>query len=289
VAGDEKTPIETANSPHWNYLGFYEQQILSMDLYNVLPNNSISRRNFAFLAAYRQGAEVIISVDDDNWPTDCDFIGQHQIGLRNLEPRYSKSGWYNVCGDGIYHRGYPLSHRGDIVLARKGNPKEVRAVVNAGLWNGDPDIDAVTRLALGRVRRFVAHEESFYLDKCWCPFNSQNTAIHRDVIPAYMMSAKLGRYDDIWASYMVQHIAEHLGDYIAFGQPVVEQRRNEHDVWKDFEQEEYGMKHTEIFLEKLRSVPLKGSTYHECYGELIINLRGWPMTKEMEVWHGLFS
>jgi hypothetical protein len=35
----------------------------------------------------------------------------------------------------------------------------------------------------------------------WCPFNSQNTALHRDLIPAYVLSPLIGRMDDIWARY----------------------------------------------------------------------------------------
>jgi hypothetical protein len=47
----------------------------------------------------------------------------------------------------------------------------------------------------------------------WCPFNSQNTALHRDLIPAYVLSPLIGRMDDIWARYrkviekfLLQHI-----------------------------------------------------------------------------------
>ena len=43
------------------------------------------------------------------------------------------------------------------------------------------------------------------------PFNSQNTILARAVLPAYFLSPNVGRYDDIFASFMVKRIADHLG------------------------------------------------------------------------------
>ena len=49
----------------------------------------------------------------------------------------------------------------------------------------------------------------------WSPFNSQNTALSAKIIPAYPLSPKVGRYDDIWASYVIYRIAGPLRCCIA--------------------------------------------------------------------------
>jgi len=50
----------------------------------------------------------------------------------------------------------------------------------------------------------------------WSPFDSQNTALMRDAVPAYFLSPYTARYDDIWGSYIVTRIAEHFGDVVSY-------------------------------------------------------------------------
>jgi hypothetical protein len=179
--------------------------------------------------------------------------------------------------------------------------------VNAGLWLDDPDIDAMTRLERPIVVRGMREgaPERFVLQPgTWSPFNSQNTALLREVIPAYFLSPCIGRYDDIWPSYIVTRIAEHLGDVIAFGQPLMRQKRNEHNLWKDLDNERVGSLLTDEFCAVLRSIPLHGATYGECYGEMVERLpQAWQVGEKwndamrqaragllegMAIWNGIF-
>jgi hypothetical protein len=91
----------------------------------------------------------------------------------------------------------------------------------------------------------------------------------RDSIPAYFLSPYNGRYDDIWGSYILTRIAEHFGDVVSFGEPVVRQERNPHDLWKDLDVERNGMILTDDFCAALRSIALHGQTYHQCFGEIV--------------------
>jgi len=138
----------------------------------------------------------------------------------------------------------------------------------------------------------------------WSPFNSQNTSLLREVIPAYFLSPCIGRYDDIWSSYIVTRIAQHLGDVICYGHPLVRQKRNVHDYWKDLEAERVGMVLTDEFCATLRSIPLHGATYSECFGEVTERLASaWSPSQKwsdamrqaredllegMAIWHGSF-
>ncbi len=291
VVGDRKTPPETRAfceglSRYYpsQYLGLEEQKRY-LDrfpaLWNHLPFDSIQRRNIALLKAWEEGADVIITIDDDNLMLNQDFVGLHSVVGQSpeLPSIESTSGWFNVCsvleeasGTPFYHRGFPRGERWREAEAfHCFSPTRRRVAVNAGLWVDDPDIDAMTRLDHPIVVRGVrpSTPPTFALQPgTWSPFNSQNTALARDVIPAYFLSPCVGRYDDIWPSYLVTRIANHLGDVIAYGQPLLRQKRNVHDLWKDLDSERVGMLLTDEFCSILRDIPLHGTTYRQCYTEL---------------------
>lgn len=287
IAGDKKTPVDTdflcrkLENEYGiciTYLTPEVQELAYPKYSKFLGWNTIQRRNMALLHAYECGAEIIVTIDDDNYLTSDNYLNKHgAIGEKTIaETVSSHSGWYNNCkrlqctpptGE-FYPRGYSLSERGT-------SPRIIselqtgRTVVNAGLWVGDPDIDAVTRLAINpKVTNAVTLPFALAKDT-YCPFNSQNTALHRDVIPAYCMVSGVGRYDDILPSFFVKAIADHLGDSIKFGEPIVRQERNQHNLWKDFDGERVGMQLTDRIVDWLRTVEFKGSNYSDCLSELL--------------------
>lgn len=293
VIGDKKTPAECATlcadlQKKYGYPVRYmsvDDQLAYLapyaDLRDHLPYNSIQRRNIGLLAAYKDGADVIITIDDDNFLAEPDFIGKHAVvgTEREVTLIASITGWYNVCelleerrNLPFYHRGYPLGQRWKGANTTSSRAS-LRVVVNAGLWLEAPDIDALTWLDLPiESTRYIAdtYPEGIALAPgTWSPFNSQNTALARDVIPAYFLSPHIGRYDDIWASYIVKRIADHRGDIIHFGHPLVRQKRNPHNYFKDFDNERMGMELTDAFVATLRDIPLAGQRYGECFGEII--------------------
>jgi hypothetical protein len=52
------------------------------------------------------------------------------------------------------------------------------------------------------MNRYTRESSYVMANGTWCPFNSQNTAFHRDLIPAYVLSPLIGRMDDIWARHV---------------------------------------------------------------------------------------
>lgn len=294
VVGDKKTPAETggfcmqlgkeSGYPVRFYSAEDQETLLQQwpDLKEHLTWNSIQRRNVGILEAYRSGAEIIITIDDDNLIQGSeDYFGLHSLvgSSVEVESAMSDTGWFNVCkmleeknALPFYHRGFPLGERWREEKEERGS-REGLVAVSAGLWLEAPDIDALTWLDL--PIETVRYKEEEYgrglaLGKgTWSPFNSQNTALARDVIPAYFLSPYVGRYDDIWASYIVVKIADHLGQLIHFGKPVVRQERNPHNYFKDFDKERAGMETTDSFVGKLRDRELRGGSYHECMGEIV--------------------
>jgi hypothetical protein len=288
------------------------------ELWDHLQFDSIQRRNIGILLAYENGADTIITIDDDNFVMNQDFVGLHGlVGQAPELPGYgSTSGWFNVCSVldvdqsvQFYHRGYPQKHRWTEASQFIAVSKSKRTVaVNAGLWLDNPDIDALTRMERQPVVRGFKQPwtGNFSLSPgTWCPFNSQNTALMRDAIPAYFLSPYNGRYDDIWASYIVTRIAEHLNHAIAFGEPLVRQERNPHNLWRDLDAERNGMVMTDDLCDALRDISLAGASYYDCFAELADELRTawkedskWTQSQKdwrarllegMEIWHNVFA
>ena len=291
VIGDRKSPPETADFcksvPHYPcaYLDIPAQrEFLGRfpELWAHLRFDSVQRRNIGMLLAYENGADVVITIDDDNFVMDQDFVGFHGAAgsVRELPTYRSTSGWFNVCsllqadhGVEFYHRGYPRKMRwaedSDSVACSQGAR---RVVANVGLWLDDPDIDALTRMerplvVRGFSRKWPGINIALH-PGTWSPFDSQNMALMRDAVPAYFLSPYTGRYDDIWGSYIVTRIAEHFEDVVSYGEPVVLQERNPHDLWRDLDVERNGMILTDDFCAALGSIPLTGATYHACFGEI---------------------
>jgi hypothetical protein len=292
VIGDRKTPpaardfcdgLRRRFPFEVEYLGVEDQATYLASYPRLaahLPYNSIARRNIGMLLAYERGAEVIVTIDDDNFLAESDFLGHHGLTGRTatLDAFGAPAGWLNVCdfleeahGFRYYHRGFPPGVRRQPEALRPVQSLERgRVVVNAGFWLGEPDIDAVTRLACPVESTRYTRTANFALARhTWSPFNSQNTALHRDVMPAYFLSPLVGRYDDIWASYVVNAIAHHLGDLITFGHPLVRQDRNPHDWWIDLEHEKQGMRLTDHLVRYLRAVRFTGTTYAACFREVV--------------------
>jgi hypothetical protein len=266
--------------------------------------------------AYEGGADVIITIDDDNLVTEEDFVGAHSVvGSSFMGTSFQvESGWFNVCDllveerqRPFYHRGYPMGERW-IESEPKRTSRTGRAVVNAGLWLEDPDIDALTRMDMP-IRAIDITDEGkrgITLENgTWSPFNSQNTALARDVIPAYFLSPYVGRYDDIWASYFLRKIIDHMGDCVCYGPPLVRQERNIHNLWRDLENERIGMEMSDRLLALLRDMSLTKTSYADCFAELtrklgvsiqtseVFNPKEQrtlvPLVEGMRIWSRVFS
>ena len=110
------------------------------------------------IARGQLGAEVIIRIDDDNFPFDAtSFVDNHVARLfhtGDVELVNADNGWFNCCdmleernGLRFYPRGFPVLPRHQVQSVTVAKSTGLKIGVNAGLWLGDPDIDAHQRLA----------------------------------------------------------------------------------------------------------------------------------------------
>lgn len=257
---------------------------------DLVPWGSDNRRNVGFLQAWGSGADVLISIDDDNHcRPEHDFVGEHlavgQPSGDHVGAEAAGGDWFNICSllEGptatIYARGFPYAARGD-EEARLGEvrPETAGRIVaaNAGLWLDDPDVDAITRLAL-RPRAESASPSSVVLAPgTWTPINTQNTAVHRAAVPAYyyvrmgfpLQGMRIDRFGDILSGYLLERCAEHLGEVIRVGSPVADHRRSPHDLLEDLYHELAGIVLVEELVPWLRQLTLRGTTYEAVYAEV---------------------
>jgi len=251
--------------------------------------NSDYRRNIGYLQAYASGTDLIISIDDDNYPLpDEDFLGGHASALFSQAKESeveSPNHFFNVCSllsfdieaPAPYPRGYPYYARHqekNQPPAFTENKKEI--LVNAGLWLLDPDVDAISWLVLPRRGKSFNGKSVVLGRSTWSPVNSQNTALRRELLPAYYfikMRYPLGgldidRYGDIFQGYFIQAVAKHLNGNIRFGTPLANHRRNSHNYMNDAWGEWACIQALEDLLPWLTTVTLSGSSAIEAYDSL---------------------
>ena len=304
IIGDKKSPKETLNFVNKlkkttfykiNYLNFEQQnQFVSKNfpsLKNVMYANSIQRRNLGYLIAAKEGAEKIVSIDDDNFilNEDEDYLKFHnEIGSKiTLNTYKSNTKWFNICkfantknDTKFYHRGYPLSKRS---FDEKINvfKKNIKISVNVGMWTEDPDVDTFARIqSFLKVKNYTLPKNGFSLHKStYSPFNSQNTSFITKLLPCFFLIpvGKVNnyfydynfRYDDIWQSYIAQKIMKACDLYVRYGHPIVKQKRNTHNYVTDFNRESLPLFLTEIFIDILEEIKLSSNNIIDCYDEFL--------------------
>jgi len=244
VVGDKKTPHKEYEDLNCIYLHPDYQQSEYRLVSDSIGWGSIQRRNIGFLEAYKLGAEVVATVDDDNIPYvdwGKDLLVGKTVECDLWEPEADVFDPLSVTkSNSVWHRGYPIElvperHR----VQYKG--KTLRKVlVQADLWDGDPDIDAMARLSQKPCVKFDEITGPYCSNKI-SPFNSQNTFLHRDVLPFYAVLPHIGRMDDIWGSYILQYL---IPNCVVYNKASVYQDRNVQDLVTNLENEIIGYRLT---------------------------------------------
>lgn len=251
----------------------------------IIPYNSDNRRNIGFLIALEKTPELLISIDDDNFPQNSsDFLKGHTIAGKTQELNIirSNSGWFNVCDllenntkTTIYPRGFPYNKRNLIGKTTK-TKKKVKIGMNIGLWLNDPDIDAITRINNDvKITKYNSKQIGLELGT-FTPINTQNTAIIPYLLPAYYFvimgeridGLTIDRYGDIWSGLFVKKVMDHLGYYVSIGEPIAIHIRNRHVLFDDLKQELMAIIYTDLLSEIVMNINLRGKSPIDAYDSL---------------------
>ena len=249
IVGDKKTP-KNYKLKNGVYLSPKNQEKIDKKLSDLIGWNCIQRRNFGILYAWKNGADIVAVVDDDNIPLK-------NWGQKLLLNNKVRTNFYNTKASAfdpisatnhknLWHRGFPIQ-----ILDKRKNIKKQKKIIKpdiqADFWNGDPDIDAICRMEHHPNCKFKDKYFPLASNKV-SPFNSQNTFISKKVLPHYFLFPHIGRMDDIWASFYV--ISK--GFKVVYGKASVFQKRNQHDLTKDMLKEFIGYENNLKLIKDLK-------------------------------------
>lgn len=233
IIGDAKTPT------YQGVITLEAQRKMDFEIMRYLPENSYARKNIGYLMAAQHSRDVIFESDDDNIPLklfsepaafDGDYI--------TVVPH---SGFVNAIkwftNEKVWPRGYPLTR-----IINDANEQKVGTIIEKnkiGVWqamaDGNPDVDAIYRLTIGKNIIFKYNIPLALSEGCYCPFNSQSTFWRRELLPLmYLPALVTMRFTDILRGYIAQCIMHHFGYSLGFCNSAVYQQRNEHNLMMDF-------------------------------------------------------
>lgn len=282
VLGDKKTP------KNWNYKRIvyldYEKQIELAERYKIvhkIPANSYLRKMIGYLYAIDMGAEYIYETDDDNSPLDGLF-GFRYKKFKGLESNcFNQSLFinpYSYFGQAsLWPRGYPLEKIGSTecdkykLYAESGVP-----LIQQGLVNGDPDVDAIYRLTRksDRMRLDIKFDENapaLVLGKNqYAPINSQNTFYHYDSFWSLVFPLKVTfRECDILRGYISIRLLQEINGRVSFMAPNAVQFRNSHSFHKDYLEEKRLYESIQKFVKDLNDWKCAKKLMSECLLECV--------------------
>jgi len=256
---------------------------------SIIPEKCHAETSFGFLVAYEEGADVILELDDD-----CFHVSGHSLIREHLNNLFSNEGfivsssskWYNTIENlvlnndfVVFPRGHPYAPEARIERYTWKKTNNRKCILNMGLWAGHPDLDALTIFYNGgldgrcSIKSTSLKRDKVIVDKgTYFAICSMNTSFQRKIVPAfyqlYMKVMGIDRFDDIWSGLFIKKIADHLGDSICLGKPLVYHDKRPRNTFRDLKAELEGMIMNEVLWKIVDSLELSGKDYFECYLEL---------------------
>jgi hypothetical protein len=278
VVGDSKSPAGF-QLPGAEFLDLEQQRALPFGYAKVCLERSYTRKNIGYLLAIAGGARFIFETDDDNFPQDEFWAARDPDVTGHL---ISGRGWANAyryfSDSGVYPRGFPLQYVRNpaAALPQRTATQSLPCLIQQGLADDNPDVDAIYRLLLPLPLRFRQDPPIILDHGRWCPFNSQNTTTFPVAYPLLYLPAHCTfRMTDIWRSLVAQRILWSCDGRVSFHAPTVRQDRNEHDLLRDFADEVPGYLHNARIVEVLGELNLPAGPEHipaslvRCYEALV--------------------
>jgi reversibly glycosylated polypeptide / UDP-arabinopyranose mutase len=251
---EDDTPSERLSSHHHGHPEIAAD--LGDDAW-IISRRDSAIRSYGFLVAWRLGADVTMTLDDDTRPIPgVDHLAGHRAAFEET------SRWVSSV-PGLRVRGLPYCNVGRLA----------DVMISVGLWRGVPDLDAPTSLVSGVPADFeppagrciVPHGQYF-------PMCGMNLACRREALPLLYFGLHgdgwpYRRFDDIWAGVIAKKICDHLGWSISVGEPHVRHERAS-DPFVNIVKEAPGIASNERFWEVVDSVPLAATTAAGCMAEM---------------------
>jgi len=285
----EDNPTRTFDLLSYPHVTHFSWQDIDRDLGAdswIIPRRTDCIRSYGFWKAYHDHPDMVITLDDDCYPSENGsfFIDTHWNALS--QPAQSEA--WQVTGEGVPTIGLPYFQR----------HREWPCLLNHGLWDQVPDFDAPTQLIQARLPGAFHPVNQIIPVGRYFPMCGMNIAFRPELIPAlYFLLMGQGyqydRFGDIWSGIIVKKICDHLGYAIKSGAPIVTHKRAS-NVWANLRKEAPGLEVNEEFWQVIDRLRLSGTTIIECYQEMAqsLTLGGpyWSALREaMVLWTTLFD
>ncbi len=238
IIGDQKSP-KNFTLKYAKFFNIKEQKKLNFNYTKICISNSYVRKNIGYLIAIKNGANLIVESDDDNYPKNNFFSNldykQKCLIIRN-------KGWINVFDyfkkskkKIIWPRGYPL----DEIKTKKnisGKVGKLESPIQQHLSSNDPDVDAIYRLTHKQnIINFKNRLPLAISNGTFSTFNSQNTRWFRPAFPLlYLPTMCTFRSCDIWRGLVALRILHLNSQSLIYSSATNFQIRNYHNFFKDF-------------------------------------------------------
>jgi hypothetical protein len=285
VVEDGPEPTFAVTGGNVRHLAWCDIEEQLGDVAWVIPRGSGCVRSFGCWAAARMWPDMIVALDDDVRPDPRHpgFLKAHWARLQSG----SDDAWVSTL-DEASPRGMPYY----------ATERELRVVLNHGLWSGVPDFDAATQLVGSRIAMSGRWSDRTIPRGSYFPMCSMNLAWRPEFTPA-MYFLLMGpdypfdRFGDIWAGVLAKRVADHLGLAVNSGSPGVLHERAS-NVFTNLSKESRGLAANETFWRAVDSVVLSASSVPAAYAELADRLplpdpAFVALRRAMRAWAQLFD
>jgi hypothetical protein len=239
VIADKKTPQDWYLE-NCDFLSVEKQLELNYSIIPLLPWNHYSRKNIGYLYALEHGAQIIYETDDDTYLYQSGVVQlpEHTQVDVCVTKELTANVFAHFGQPSVWPRGYPL----DRVLgyfSRICNNQRIRASIQQGVIDKDPDVDAIFRLTRSLPIYFNKHACPLALpSQVFCPFNTQSTLFYQSAFWGLLVPISVSfRVCDIWRGFWTQRLLWDLGAHLCFLPPYSFQERNDHNFLHDFADE----------------------------------------------------
>jgi reversibly glycosylated polypeptide/UDP-arabinopyranose mutase len=268
IEDHEKKTVEIPKSV-FQSISHYCWQDIKSDFGNnewIFSRKNAGIRSYGFWKAWKNRADIIITLDDDCYPVDKDFVMRHVSNLFLKAPVH----WVSTFPHPhyLYTRGFPYEVRNTIPV-----------MVSHGLWSNQIDLDGRTQNKQSATMNVSPYPPflTFIPKGQYFPMCTMNLAFRKDMTPLMYLPLMgkdpagrpwgFDRFDDIWAGIFAKKIMDHLGYAVANGSPFVEHRKaSDPDV--NIQKEKTGLPVNEKVWQWVDKVKLTKQTPALCYQEL---------------------
>ena len=222
IVGDLSTPdTDWQSVHHCYYLSVSDQNALDYHIGSLIPYKRYERKILGYLFIIEAGGDVVFDTDDDNIQATGEPLVLPTVDTCAVTANPKGIAWNAYAHFGrpdLWNRGLPLD-RVQSEMEYANTPDKatrVRPLIQQGLVNMDPDLDAITRLTkpfenISSVR-FDEAEILAFPPWSYHPINSQNTVYSRDALWALLLpTTTLWREDDIFRGYWNQRLLWEIG------------------------------------------------------------------------------